>query len=226
MRGFVTFYLEGKGFLILCLLLSLITEIFSLRCYECFWSREKVDRDEYEKKYLARKSLKYPMVEEPILDSDTHPSTAEDLKKCKKRNCPDSHWCLTWSYISNAGLSPLDVSELEGGRLRGGVLSLFQTEVGCHFLPDLRQDTLVCCCFLRRLSKFVAAPTSIAKAFWSSFIDLLLSLSETFITAAFASMSFKDSLDFCELTMEPALSESVVSVSASIRIRRSQFTPV
>ncbi|GBM70505.1 hypothetical protein AVEN_61972-1 [Araneus ventricosus] len=76
-------------------------ETFSLKCYECFWSRETVDPEEYEEKYLMRKALKYPMVEGPILASKTHPSSAEDLKKCPRRICPDSHSCLTWSYSSN-----------------------------------------------------------------------------------------------------------------------------
>ncbi|KAF8788051.1 hypothetical protein HNY73_009587 [Argiope bruennichi] len=168
MRGFVTFYLEGKGFLILCLLLSLITEIFSLRCYECFWSREKVDRDEYEKKYLARKSLKYPMVEEPILDSDTHPSTAEDLKKCKKRNCPDSHWCLTWSYISN---EPLNITYTCVGNpdFRRGC---YEQEI-----PEKHLNVKACLCNNKDLCNHQLPSLSIAIlgwfTVWSEFRNLL-----------------------------------------------------
>ncbi|CAL1281039.1 unnamed protein product [Larinioides sclopetarius] len=45
------------------------------------------------------------MVEGPILDSKTHPSSATDLKKCLRKNCPDSHSCLTWSYSSNEPLN-------------------------------------------------------------------------------------------------------------------------
>ncbi|GIY02379.1 uncharacterized protein CDAR_113261 [Caerostris darwini] len=127
-----------KWFLFACVLLNVVSESFCLRCYECFWSREKVDLKEYQEMFLARKTLAYPMVTaQKIIDTKKHPSTQEEFKRCATRTCSNSHWCLQWSYISNgnkdyfaglltrdlpltAGLFQLSELLLEVGRLLGG----------------------------------------------------------------------------------------------------------
>ncbi|GFY41143.1 uncharacterized protein TNIN_337581 [Trichonephila inaurata madagascariensis] len=77
-----------------------VAETFSLKCYECFWSQKSIDESEYESKFQNRKSLKYPMVEGPVISSDEPPSTPEEMKECSRKECPDSRWCMKWSYIS------------------------------------------------------------------------------------------------------------------------------
>ncbi|GFS79874.1 uncharacterized protein NPIL_125491 [Nephila pilipes] len=91
---------NGKWLIFLLLLLDLTIGTFSLKCYECFWSQKNIDDNEYETKFEKRKSLKYPMVEGPIISSDKPPSTPQDMKECNRKECPDSRWCMKWSYIS------------------------------------------------------------------------------------------------------------------------------
>ncbi|GFY62428.1 hypothetical protein TNIN_82801 [Trichonephila inaurata madagascariensis] len=91
---------NSKCLIFLFFLLNLTVETSSLKCYECFWSQKSIDESEYESKFQNRKSLKYPMVEGPVISSDEPPSTPEEMKECSRKECPDSRWCMKWSYIS------------------------------------------------------------------------------------------------------------------------------
>ncbi|GIY21050.1 hypothetical protein CEXT_46191 [Caerostris extrusa] len=117
MKIFLRF--NRKWFLFACVLLNVVSESFCLRCYECFWSREKVDLKEYQEMFLARKTLTYPMVTaQKIIDTKKHPSTQEEFKRNKKGllcRSPDADLPLT------AGRSQLFELLLDVGRLLGGV---------------------------------------------------------------------------------------------------------